>query len=359
MVNLLWLLVVVTTLAPTLGGQTHRRRSFRPSALSLLASAVAAPPTATTDGTRPSSKKSDDEEHDEEDDDDDINPSPGSGVATSLSTRSNAAHNQATKIKVAAPRNKKEAAVAPLDDATADDDDDNADGKESPPSPSPFALLGNPLVKQVGGPHEPDTPPTNSLTLLSSLCIFIPSRVACGQFAPTAVYMLASRVIMKLNFLDPAVVQVWLGCLLPALVLIAGHALPLHITCCVPLFRFQICRAVFAVYLVLSQVSLSDPYIPTKAPYLPPIPRPRPRPLVSLPHPPLAPSQLLFAVLRRRIEAADDQSPVTQVHMHTHQPLFPFSTPCLRLTTHLPHIIRHTIPHRCARRGPWGCRRTR
>jgi hypothetical protein len=47
------------------------------------------------------------------------------------------------------------------------------------------------------------------------------------------------------------------------------------------------------------------------------------------------------------------------VHMHTHQPLFPFSTPCLRLTTHLPHIIRHTIPHRCARRGPWGCRRTR
>jgi hypothetical protein len=239
MVNLLWLLVVVTTLAPTLGGQTHRRRSLRPSALSLLASAVAAPPTATTDGTRPSSKKSDDEEHDEEDDDDDINPSPGSGVATSLSTRSNAAHNQATKIKVAAPRNKKEAAVAPLDDATADDDDDDADGEESPPSPSPFALLGNPLVKQVGGPHEPDTPPTNSLTLLSPLCIFIPSRVACGQFAPTAVYMLASRVIMKLNFLDPAVVQVWLGCLLPALVLIAGHALHLHITCCVPHISFH------------------------------------------------------------------------------------------------------------------------
>ena len=182
MVNL-WLLVVATTLATTLGGQTHQRRSLQPSALSLLASAVA-PPT-TTDGTRPRSKKSDDEENDEEDDDD-INRSPGSGAATPPPTRSNAAHNQATKIKVAAPRNKKErtpAAVASPDDADDDDadgdcaDGDGADGVESPPSPSPFALLGNPLVKQVGGPHEPDTPPTNLLTLLFPLCLFIPSRV--------------------------------------------------------------------------------------------------------------------------------------------------------------------------------------
>lgn len=139
----------------------------------------------------------------EEEEEEESTESEDSIPTTTSTQRDNIGHDQSKKIKLAPKR----ASAATTDD----DGDDGGDGSEE-------------AKKATDVDADTSAPPSFQLSLLK-------------QFAPTVVYMVASRFIMKLNFADSGVVQM--------------------------------CRIIFAVYLLLSQV--------------------------------------MFTVLKQRIEAANDR----------------------------------------------------
>jgi hypothetical protein len=141
------------------------------------------------------------EEEEEESTEAESEDSEDSSPKATATQRDNVGHDQSNKIKLAPKK-----ASATIDD-DGDDGDDDAEAKKS-----------------TDVDADTPSPPSFQLSLLK-------------QFAPTIVYMVASRFIMKLNFADSGVVQM--------------------------------CRIIFAVYLLLSQV--------------------------------------LFTVLKQRIEAANDR----------------------------------------------------
>lgn len=136
----------------------------------------------TVDGDEDAEEGDDDVDEDEDEEEesseaeqaDEVSSSTTTSTSTSTSTRrDNVGHDQSHKIKLAPKK------TATVDD-DGDDDDADADAKNK---------------SAVENDNDTPAPPSFQLALLK-------------QFAPTIVYMVASRFIMKLDFANARVVQV-------------------------------------------------------------------------------------------------------------------------------------------------------